>query len=197
MATKSNTEAIVLPELKQREIVVRVRGTAPLLMHKFSEKSRKEMLDKMQGKAKSSKRELRDPERDYKESMYIRDDGAYGFPALAFKNAVVTAANDAGIQKVLARRAFRVIGHEFVKIEGEPTMREDTVRVGMGSTDLRYRAEFHDWSTDIRLVFNEGVISLEQLVNLFRIAGFGVGVGDWRPERNGMHGTWEVAEVIG
>lgn len=196
MATKSK-EAIVLPELKQREIVVRVRGSAPLLMHKFSEKSRKEMLDKMQGKAKAAKRDIRDPERDYNESMYIREDSSYGFPALAFKNAVVTAANDAGIQKVLARRAFRVIGDEFVKIEGEPTMREDTVRVGMGSTDLRYRAEFKKWSTDIRLVFNEGVISLEQLINLFRIAGFGVGVGDWRPERNGMHGTWEVAEVIG
>lgn len=191
------TEAIVLPELKQRSIVVRLVGTAPLLMHKFSEKSRKEMLDKMMGKAKSAKREIRDPERDYKESMYIRDDGSYGFPALAFKNAVVTAANDAGIQKVLARRAFRVTGDEFVKIEGEPTMREDTVRVGMGSTDLRYRAEFSEWATNIELVFNEGVISLEQLVNLFRIAGFGVGVGDWRPERNGMHGTWEVAEVIG
>lgn len=194
---KKTAESIVLPELKQREVVIQLRGTSPLLMHKFSEKSKREMLDKMQGKAKASKREIRDPEKDYQESMYVRPDGSYGFPALAFKNAVVTAANDAGIQKVLARRAFHVTGDELVKIDGAPTMREDTVRVGMGSTDLRYRAEFQEWSTEIPLIFNEGVISLEQLLNLFRIAGFGVGVGDWRPERNGMHGTWEVAGVLG
>jgi len=192
---KKTAEVINLPDLKQRDVIMRLRGTAPLLMHKFSEKSRREMLDKMMGKAKAGKRELRDPERDYKESMYIREDGAYGFPALAFKNAVVTAANDVGIQKVLARRAFRVVGDELVKIEGEPTMREDTVRVGMGATDLRYRAEFREWRCGIAVSFNEGVMTLEQLINLFRIAGFGVGVGDWRPERNGQHGTWEVEGV--
>jgi hypothetical protein len=111
--------------------------------------------------------------------------------------AVVTAANDAGIQKVLARRAFHVVGGELVKIEGEPTMRTDRVTIGMGTTDIRYRAEFKEWAADVPIVFNEGVISLEQLVNLFSIAGFGVGVGEWRPERDGIHGTWDVAGVVG
>ncbi|MCB1814354.1 MAG: hypothetical protein KDK04_21925 [Candidatus Competibacteraceae bacterium] len=194
MAAK-NSEIIELPELKQREIVIHLRGTSPLLMHRFSEKAKRKMLGSMQGEAKSSKHEKRDPVKEYEESMYIRPDGTHGFPALAFKNAVVTAANDAGIQKVLARRAFHVTGPELVKIEGEPRMREDAVTVGRGSADLRYRAEFVEWSTKISLVFNAGVISLEQLLNLFRIAGFGVGVGDWRPEKNGVHGTWEVVEV--
>jgi len=76
-------------------------------------------------------------------------------------------------------------------------MRTDRVTIGMGTTDIRYRAEFKEWSADVPIVFNEGVISLEQLVNLFKIAGFGVGVGEWRPERDGIHGTWDVEGVIG
>lgn len=194
---KTTSEVIQLPELKQRNAVIKVGGTSSLITHPFSEKALKSIEDKQGGKAKSSKHSIRNPEQEYLDSMYIREDGGYGFPAIGFKAAVVTAANDAGIQKVLARRAFHVIGGELVKIDGEPSMRTDRVTIGMGTTDVRYRAEFKEWTAEIPIIFNEGVISLEQLVNLFRIAGFGVGVGEWRPERNGIHGTWEVEGVVG
>lgn len=192
---KVSTEIISLPELKQRNVTIRVRGTSSLITHPFSQKALGDIEKKQQGKAKSAKHEQRNPEQEYKDSLYIREDKSYGFPAIGFKGAVVTAANDAGIQKVLARRAFHVVGDELVKIDGEPTMRTDRVTIGMGTTDIRYRAEFKQWAADIPIVFNEGVISLEQLVNLFRIAGFGVGIGEWRPERNGIHGTWDVVEA--
>ena len=194
---KTTSEVIQLPELKQRKVIIKVRGTSSLITHPFGKKALKMIEDKQQGKAKSSKHDIRDPEQEYQDSMYIRKDGTFGFPAIGFKAAVVTAANDAGIQKVLARRSFHVVGGELVKIEGEPSMRTDRVTIGMGTTDIRYRAEFKEWSADVPIVFNEGVISLEQLVNLFKIAGFGVGVGEWRPERDGIHGTWDVEGVIG
>lgn len=194
---KVNTEIISLPDLKKRNVFVQVVGTSPLITHPFGKKALAMIENKQQGKAKSSKHDIRDPEQEYQDSLYIREDGSYGFPAIGFKGAVVTAANDAGIQKVLARRAFHVVGGELVKIEGIPTMRTDRVTIGMGTTDIRYRAEFKEWSADIPITFNEGVISLEQLINLFRIAGFGVGIGEWRPERNGIYGTWEVKGAIG
>lgn len=194
---KTTSEVIHLPELKQRKVIIRVIGTSSLITHPFGKKSLKMIEDKQQGKAKSSKHDVRDPEQEYLDSMYICEDGSYGFPAIGFKGAVVTAANDAGIQKVLARRAFHVVDGELVKIESEPSMRTDRVTIGMGTTDVRYRAEFKEWSANIPIIFNEGVISLEQLINLFRIAGFGVGIGEWRPERNGIHGTWEVEGVVG
>lgn len=197
MAKATKSEVIQLPELKQRSATIRVRGTSSLITHPFGQKALKSIEDKQKGKAKNAKHDIRDPEQEYHDSMYIREDGSYGFPAIGFKAAVVTAANDAGIQKVLARRAFHVLGGELIKIEGEPNMRTDRVTIGMGTTDIRYRAEFKEWSADVPIVYNEGVITLEQLVNLFRIAGFGVGIGEWRPERDGIHGTWEVEGVIG
>ena len=190
MATK-NANIIELPELRKVSVQIRLIGDSPLIVHRFGEKARKMMLDKQMGKAKSGK-EAKNPEADYEESMYRTEDGLPGFPAIAFKAAAVNAANDAGIQKTLARRAFHVAG-EIIPIEGEPFMREDMVRIAMGTADIRHRAEFRHWAVTLDVTYNAGIISLEQLINLFQIAGFGVGVGEWRPERNGTYGTFHVA----
>jgi hypothetical protein len=72
-------------------------------------------------------------------------------------------------------------------------MREDMVRVGMGTADIRYRPEFTEWSVKLPIKYNADAISLDQLVNLFTLAGFGVGVGEWRPERDGQYGMFHVA----
>jgi hypothetical protein len=94
---------------------------------------------------------------------------------------------------VAARQAFHVDG-EFAVIEGgEPVMREDMVRIGMGTADIRYRGEFKRWWTTIDVKHNANVMSAEQVVNLFNTAGFAVGVGEWRPERDGQFGRFHVA----
>jgi hypothetical protein len=196
MATKKTETAINLPEFKIKQATITLQGTNPLIVHRFSEKARKEMLDKQMGVAKT-KKDFKNPEQDYLDSLYTLEDGTPGFPAVAFKAAVVSSANDAGIQKVLARRAFHISGGELLPIKGEHRMREDMVRIGMGTADVRHRAEFLEWEVEVPVTYNASIISLEQLVNLFNIAGFGVGVGEWRPERNGINGTWLVTEVHG
>jgi hypothetical protein len=182
---------IELPELRRQHVQITLIGDSPLIVHQFGQKARQEMRDKDEGRAKSGK-EPRDAEQEYLDSMYLTEDGKPGFPAIAFKAAAVNAANDAGIQKTLARRAFHVIG-EIIPLAGSPSMRWDVVRIGMGTSTNRYRAEFKHWSVTLDIVFNAGIISLEQLINLFQIAGFGVGVGEWRPERDGTYGTFHVA----
>lgn len=92
-----------------------------------------------------------------------------------------------------ARGAFHIQG-ELVEIVGEPKPREDMVRVGMGTADIRYRAEFSPWKVRLSLSYNAGALSPEQIVNLFNIAGFGVGVGEWRPEKDGSYGRFHVAQ---
>lgn len=188
------TNVIELPELKLSQIQIQLIGRTPLVVHQFSQKEKMKMLGVQTGKAKSGK-EARDPEQEYRDSLYVKPDGKYGFPAVAFKCAVVNAANDAGMQKTMMRRAFHVIGDELLEIQGEPHMREDVVRIGMDVAMVRFRGEFTQWSVNVPIVYNQGIISLEQIVNLFRIAGFGVGVGEWRPEKNGVLGTWEVGTV--
>lgn len=71
-------------------------------------------------------------------------------------------------------------------------MREDMVRVGMGSADLRYRGQVKNWSMRFVVRFNAGKLSAEQVMNLLQFAGFSCGLGEWRPERDGTYGTFEL-----
>lgn len=189
---------IQLPKLDLRTIRIKIVGTTPLICHAWSAKAKKELLDKQMGVATAGK-EPKNPERDFQESLYRLPDGGYGFPAVAFKNAAVTACTSLGkqaITKVAARQAFYVRaekGTDLVRIDGTPTMRDDMVRVGMGTADIRFRGEFREWSCELEIEFNARVISADQLVNLFNVAGFAVGVGEWRSERDGQSGAFRVA----
>lgn len=192
MATKKTTEqAITLPALNIQYLKLRLRGDSPLICHAWSEKAKRQMLDKQMKKAKQAQT-AKDPEADYQESLYKHPDGGYGFPSVAFKAAAVDACSSiAGVTKVEARGAFHIIG-DMLKIEGEPSPREDMVRVGMGAADIRYRGEFREWSVEITLRYNANVLSPEQIANLFNTAGFAVGVGEWRPQRDGSFGMFHV-----
>lgn len=184
---------IHLPKLDIGVITLRIVGDSPLIVHRFSEKARKMMLDKQTGRA-SAGRAKKVPEEDYQSSLYRTPDGKFGFPAVAFKNCAVSACTSLGrqvITKVAARQSFHVVG-ELVEIVGEPRMREDIVRLQSGVCDIRHRGEFPEWSTELTVRFNRRVISTEQLANLLSTAGFAVGVGEWRPEKGGSYGCFHV-----
>lgn len=211
-ASSKKSDLIELPPLRIQTLRIPIVGDSPLIVHKFSEKAKKQMLDKQMKKASAGK-EAKDPWRDFVESMYwldgmpqeaiIQETGEplvssarFGFPAVGFKAAAVTACTSIGsITKVAARQAFHVEG-EFVEIFGsKPSMREDIARVGMGTADLRYRGEFDPWNAVLTVKYNANLMSAEQVFNLFETAGFAVGVGEWRPERDGPYGRFHVAKA--
>jgi hypothetical protein len=194
MAAKTDN-TITLQPIQRKTMRIRIIGDSPLICHKFSEKARREMLDKQMKKAKQAK-EAKNPEADFNAARYITDDGRDGFPAAGIKKAIANAFRFAdGMKKVEIAGALHVDpGKELVAIDGPaPLMREDTVKISMGTTDIRHRPEYRDWSMEFDVVFNGRAISAEQIVNLINIAGFGVGIGEWRPERNGQHGMFHVA----
>ena len=166
-------------------------GDSGLISHAWSDRDKKAMLDKMMGAADVG-REPKNPKQEYEESLYKLPNGKYGFPAVAFKSAAVTACRFVdGVKMTEARGAFHIVG-DMIEIEGEPSMREDMVKVGMGASTIRYRGEFKKWKAKITIRFNANALSREQVVNLFNVSGFGVGVGDWRPEKDGSFGMYHV-----
>lgn len=209
MAPKKENVGIELPKLDIRLMEVTIVGDSPLIVHAWSQKAKLEMLMKQMKQAKGAK-EAKDPRADFEASLYRLADGGYGFPSVGFKNAAVTACTSvAGITKVAARQAFHILGedvdvegafagtkarHNLVRIGGRaPQMREDMVRVGMGTADLRYRGEFADWHAVLLVRYNGNVLSESQILNILNVAGFAVGVGEWRPEKDGMAGMFHVA----
>lgn len=183
---------IDIPRLDIQLLHIRLIGDSPLICHAWGRKAIEMMLAKQMKKAKPGK-EAKNPESDFEESLYKMPGGGYGFPTIAFKAAAISACRFVdGIKMTEVRGAFHISG-ELVAINGTPTPREDMVRIGMGVADIRYRGQFEDWSADVPVRFNANSLSPEQIVNLFNVAGFGVGVGEWRPEKNGSYGMFHVA----
>jgi hypothetical protein len=186
------SKRIELPKIRIEHATIFIVGDSPLIVHNWSEKAKKQILDKQMKKAKQAK-EPKDPEQDYLDSLYHLPEGGYGFPAIAFKSAAVDACSHiAGVTKVEARGAFHVMA-ELVKINGVPEPREDMVKIDKGSTaDIRHRGEFKAWSCVLPIRYNANVLSLEQLLNLFETAGFAIGVGERRPQKDGSNGMFHV-----
>lgn len=90
------------------------------------------------------------------------------------------------------RKTIGLYGHD----EKNPNieLREDMVKVGMGSADLRYRGSVKNWTMEFIVSFNGDVLSAGQVLNLLNTAGFSCGLGEWRPQCSGNSGTFEVAQ---
>lgn len=187
-----------LRRLSRDRFLIPVRGVTPLIVNRWSEKAKREMLDKQQSKARA-KKDPKNPIAEYEASRYRLPDGRDGFPATAFKAAIVHAARlfDKSLTQVIMKQTVTVGGEgpeQLVPIIGEVSMREDTPRA-QGTAQLRYRAQFWPWEATLHVVCVEGQFDRDSVLALVDAAGIG-GVGEWRPtspkSATGTFGTFEV-----
>lgn len=202
MASKVTVaKQVKLKPISKKIVSVRLVGISPLVQHKWSEKARKMIRDKQQEGKKTKDRELRNPEQEGRDAMHMTEDGKPGVPAAAIKAAIINAAHkDLGCEKTLVRKALFVLpmGRDVViplAGNGKPLeveIVEDTVRVGQGIADLRYRPYITNWSLTIEVEINEELLQMQDVLFLLERAGFGVGLLERRPERGGDFGRFEV-----
>lgn len=226
---KATAETFQITAPNQKLMKVKVKGTAPIIFHRWSEKAIKMILDKQMKKAAKG-REVRDPEAEYRESFYMDKEGFIYVPARNLKQAIVGSARFInGVPMTILRGAVFVRGETqetipvlqagkkvklsaktvmFEDVKEEPPtpenfgydsknktiqMRRDMVTVGMGSADLRFRGQIEKWELEFLIEYDADLLSAEQVLNLVQRAGFSQGLGEWRPEKNGDYGTFEVA----
>lgn len=215
-------EVIEITPINVKKLEVRIVGDTPLIMHAWSEKAKREMLEAQQGKKKGKEKIRKNPVVDFINSMYwlegkpdvdydmdeeeceklfdkALDNGArFGFPVTAFKQAAISAAYRMGWSKdkVSLRGVFFIDSDEngYVEIKSDhPIMREDMVKVGMGTADLRYRGEFRNWYADLTINYNtNGQYDINNIINIINAGGYVCGAGEWRPERDGQYGMYHV-----
>lgn len=224
MATKK-TELVAIRPIELVETQVTIVGDTPLIMHAWSEKAKRQMLEAQMGKAKGKAKERKSPAQDFVDSMYwltekpdtsgvdseddkmaffyqaIENGAKFGFPVTALKQAAISASFRKGWSKdkMSLRGMFFIDGGygEFMEIVSDPPiMREDMVKVGMGTADIRYRGEFRNWSATVLLRYDaNGQYSLENILNMVNAGGTVCGLGEWRPERDGQSGMFHVQTV--
>lgn len=201
------TAQIQIQRIARETIEVPILGVTPLIVHKWSEKAKREMQEAQKGTRVKKQKEARDPEADFNGARYRLPDGRDGFPAMGLKSAIVEAArNFEGVtmkqlkQVIFISGEFSAEGDELVPIISEaPVMRTDTVRIGTGTADLRYRPMYHPWSMLLRVTYLPHVLSRESLFALIDAAGDS-GIGEWRPSapkgNGGSMGRFCVPDVV-
>ncbi len=188
---------IEIRPLAVTRFMMRLNGTTPLITDAFSDEAKAAIAFSQSG-APKDKKPPRDPEAEFLRSIYRRPDGSYGFPKLALRKAISVAATRMSEVKGTEMLAAFLIDSEddLLPLEaGDPTMRFDhVVQRGVGA--VRYRAEFWPWAISVPVKLHEPVVGLPEFIDIVNKTGIGVGIGNWRPEKKGDHGTFEVVEVI-
>ena len=187
-----------------------LKGVAPLVIHRFSAKTKNEMKLKMEtGKAASSKktREPKDTNDTFNESRYISKAGWDGIHAGAFRNALISACRLVGFKMTLAKLSVFIEADGWdsaepqiplIRIYGKPTKQEDMARVETGQPYVTVRAAYHEWSCKLKIRWDADQFTIEDIANLLARVGLQVGIGEGRPDSKrsaGMGwGLFEVAE---
>lgn len=208
---------IVVPPINLGKMTLTLKGTTPLIIHRFDQKILDGIAEK-QGGAATKRHEPRNPISDCLGACYVIGEapivhcedadnvwfeGLFGVPAISFKNAAVRAATTVAAKMTELRMAIQM-GSSFdrgellpIRCEPGPKMRRDVGRI-KSAPNLVYRPEFWPWEVDVPIKYDMGMLGQSQVVSLFRRAGLQVGVGEWRPMgkmSTGVYGCWEVLSV--
>lgn len=191
----ANASSIVIQQPTILSISLEVEGTADLIQNRFSQKAVEEMLRKHMGI--SVQREKKKPREVLEDATIYNTDRRVCVPPTAFKLAMIAAAGQLkGLKKTELKTALFVVGNSVPITYREMLPRMDMTRLsGIGRTpDVRFRPSFQDWKARLTIQFGD-TLSVETVVDLLNRAGR-VGVGEWRPQRNGSHGTFKVSRHI-
>ncbi len=191
--------------------VFHIIGTAPLVIHRFSAKTKAQMKAKMEtGKAAGNKknREAKATDDLYEEARYRHREGWDGFNAASIRAAMISACRLVGFKMTLAKLSLFVEADgvdatepqiPLIRIIGEPQKQEDMARVETGQPYVTVRAAYHDWQAKVRINYDADQFTLEDVTNLMNRVGMQVGIGEGRPDSKnsaGMGwGTFKVKEA--
>ena len=204
---KSAVTRISISKPNYQSIKFKIVGTAPLMVHHFGEKARKQMIDKQTGVNQvKGKRPPKDYKKEFESARYVSTAGWDGFYAGSIRNAMIAAVRYVdGLQMTKAKGLFFVQAQGFDKSDGSPMVRilgskavHDTrpARNDDGGADIRNRPRYDKWHAEVVIDFDADAMTATDVANLLHRAGTSVGICDGRPgspNSNGMgFGTFKV-----
>jgi hypothetical protein len=200
-AKQDNPGEIEILKLQHGRLVCRIRGITPLIYNRMSAKVRQDLLLPKGRKTTAEKASTlkHNPLVEYQRSMFTLRGGPtlLGFPAVAFKRALASAAIDMGIAKrTQVDRLVWAVG-ENIPVWGIPELRMDVVRsADMNKTpDIRTRATLREWACELTLAYTMPIINGTMVTNLLAGAGLIRGIGDFRQEKGaGNFGQFELVD---
>lgn len=184
-------KAVSVQPMKLVTIQLQLVSSNSLLMHKLGDTS---------DKTKYSDSEL------FANALYhahgsTENKPLYGLPAAAFNRAIEAAARFHKVKKdhgqAFWKGAIRISADPLGMIPftrwTSPVLAKTQGRnPSTGGVIPVVRARFDKWEAVLQIGFNETIIPYDVIVNQVIYAGFHVGVGAFRAEKGGTHGTFDV-----
>lgn len=195
MAKRVQHGSDVIERQRELSICLEIEGTATLIQNCFNQKAIEEMLRKHMGLPGQKQKKV--PAECVERAIIRNTAGDVCIPPTAIKKAMLTAAMQVkGLKKTSLRASLFIEGGSIPISFARMVPRMDMTRLsGMGRTpDVRFRPSFEEWKARLIILFSESM-PVQTVVDLLARAG-NVGVGEWRPEKDGNHGTFAVTRSI-
>lgn len=183
-----------------KTIKVEIRGTTPLLIHRFGEAAETSKQSRAAMVADVEPRE------EARKVAYIAADGSFYFNAFSIPAAMGNAGANhkmRGTRKTaryVVPSAIRLTSDTITILNGhgpatdfEVDSRPVTIPATKGRV-MRHRPRFNQWGAEFDLIVNETLITVELAHQLLQEAGQQIGIGDFRPEKRGPFGTFRVVK---
>ena len=191
---------------------INLKGTRPLIMHNGSSGLDKRSAANIEKaditKKKGSNRTEADDDRlrqlECQTSLWLNDEGQPTVPAAAIRRCIENAARKLkqGAQVREGMAIHRIVSFDYdtkalgKTIEELGDKAQFTVPVVVQRQRIeRTRSKFDTWSVTVIIEADKELVDQTQLDAWLDIAGRRVGLGDWRPEKSGDYGRFEVASM--
>jgi hypothetical protein len=206
-------DKITITAPHMEELVIAIRGTAPLCVNNFSNRRMKTIRDKHEQGSQAGKgkqREARDFNEDFEGARHRFPDGGDGFNASAIRNAMISACRVVGFKMTLAKLSLFVIADGYDRENSAPLVRiigpvpevfETMTRTETGVINIATRPLWHNWGAYLRIKYDAAQFSRADIANLIQRVGAQVGICEGRPDSKNSagigFGTFEVVREAG
>lgn len=201
-------EAIIITKPNFVTATIGVESTAPFVFNKFSARSQNLMIEKQEAGQQAKNRRKRDPkdfDKIWRETVHYSEEGWHGFPAASIRNALIEACKTVGFKMTIAKLSVFVEADGYDQTDGQPLVQmhgdaperfDCPVRIAMGSTDIATRGRVKQWNAKLRIRWDADQFSAIDIMNLMARAGEQVGIGAGRPSSKTSTGmSWGTFRV--
>lgn len=187
-----------------RTLQIELRGERPLLMHSSIladplHPITKELASLTRKRNKTAADHEMIARVEWAGGLWLHD-GMPCIPAATIESAFVEAAKTRKRGKP-ATAGFVCNGAAMLDYDGPTSVDElwaderfrlrAAVKINGGSRTIRTRPHFPEWKVVFEAECVPGLIGENEVVELFQVAGFCIGIGDWRPK----HGLFSVKRL--
>ena len=204
------TETIEIKRIETKQVTVKIVGDGDLILNKMNDVSTRQLTDQRKNKAKDM--EVPNEWEQIITALHWRDGKPTDFSEQGLIDALKNNApciTAFGLKKSFGEAVVRNEIDKF-KTKFDPSVNiiakgnlipikftehyidEKLMSPVRGKPVLVRMNRFSGWSAEFTIQFTENVYSLEQIINIINLAGFGLGIGSGRTSGYGRYHVEEV-----